>query len=58
MQLNKYWKKEYDPFHDIDTNYLFEKYCVQELSCLVSLCNIYRFMMKIEPLNAECYTPF
>lgn len=24
-------EKQYDPFHDIDTNY-----CVQELGCLVS----------------------
>ena len=34
-------EKRYDPFHDIDTNYLFEKYCVQELGCLVSICELY-----------------
>lgn len=28
--------KVYDPFHNVDTNYLFEKYCVDHLGCLVS----------------------
>ena len=27
---------DYDPFKSIDTNYLFEKYCVEHLGCLVS----------------------
>ena len=29
--------EDYDPFKNIDTNYLFEKYCVQHLGCLVSV---------------------
>lgn len=28
--------KDYDPFKNIDTNYLFEKFCVDHLGCLVS----------------------
>lgn len=27
---------DYNPFKSIDTNYLFEKYCVEHLGCLVS----------------------
>ena len=30
-------KEDYDPFKNIDTNYLFEKYCVEHLGCLVSI---------------------
>ena len=29
-------QEEYDPFKDIDTNYRFEKFCVDHLGCLVS----------------------
>lgn len=28
--------EEYDQFKNIDTNYLFEKYCVDHLGCLVN----------------------
>lgn len=31
--------EEYDHFRNIDTNYLFEKYCIDHLGCLVrTLC--------------------
>jgi len=28
--------KDYDPFESIDTNYRFEKFCINNLGCLVS----------------------
>ena len=36
--------ESYDQFKSIDTNYLFEKYCIDNLGCLVSrsACYVYR----------------
>ena len=36
----------YDQFKNIDTNYLFEKYCIDNLGCLVSitLCSFYVYL--------------
>ena len=38
--------EDYDQFKGIDTNYLFEKYCVTHLGCLVRICAtcMYAFM--------------
>ena len=36
-QLSLVLNANYDPFENIDTNYLFEKFCVDHLGCLVSL---------------------
>ena len=32
-------QQDYDPFKNIDSNYLFEKFCVDHLGCLVSAIN-------------------
>lgn len=34
--LSTVLEKQYDPFENIDTNYLFEKFCVEHLGCNVS----------------------
>ena len=38
--------ESYDQFKNIDTNYLFEKYCIDNLGCLVSitLCSFYVYL--------------
>ena len=35
-ELSVILNREYDPFQSIDTNYRFEKFCVDHLGCLVS----------------------
>ncbi len=35
-ELSIILNREYDPFQSIDTNYRFEKFCVDHLGCLVS----------------------
>lgn len=32
--------EEYDQFKNIDTNYLFEKYCIDHLGCLVRTLSV------------------
>ena len=32
------------PFHGIDSNYLFEKYCVDNFGCLVSAVSVYTYV--------------
>ena len=38
--------KDYDPFHNLDSNYLLEKYCVDHLGCMVS-CNSYLLLNNL-----------
>ena len=33
--------KDYDAFQGIDTNYRFEKFCVEHLGCLVSFVGVH-----------------
>ena len=37
-ELETVLQKVYKPFEDIDSNYLFEKFCIDQLGCLVSSC--------------------
>ena len=34
--LSDIFDADYNPFHGVDTNDLFEKYCIEHLGCLVS----------------------
>ncbi len=42
-ELETVLQKVYNPFEDIDSNYLFEKFCIDHLGCLVSLCVLCKF---------------
>ena len=36
-ELQTVLEKAYNPFEDIESNHLFEKFCIDHLGCLVSL---------------------
>ena len=40
VDLSLVLNKDYDVFQKIDTNYRFEKFCVEHLDCLVSIIHV------------------
>ena len=47
--IRRILERDYDPFCEIDTNYLFQKYCVEEYGCVVSYRHSITHAKKMKP---------